>query len=85
MSDPFKKYRYPETNFGVLSTLLGEFGFKQRFDDEENLYFIKNDKRVTVPKETRIFGITIYDIVNQSGISDDDFRRRLDELNTMTK
>lgn len=46
---------------------------------------MKNDKNVTVPNEEKIFGLTIYHIADQSGIPDEDFRKKLNELNTTIK
>jgi hypothetical protein len=46
---------------------------------------MKNDKRVTVPNEKKIFGLTIYHTANQTGIPDENFRKKLDTLSSCQK
>jgi hypothetical protein len=81
LSDYFVKYQFPETTDSVLVAVLKYFGFERAHDDEEKIFFEKGDVKLTVPKEDKIFGLTTYTIMEQSKISDEEFSKKLLELN----
>lgn len=71
--DKIKKYflnriKNPTTDYTVLKEVLVKNDFIQHYDDEV-IYFVKGDRKVILPKENRIFGLTIHDIIHQSGIN----------------
>lgn len=75
MTDLFTEYDIPETNWFLLKGVLELFGFTQRTDiaDTENLHFTKGDRRVMVPNENTIYGITVKDIIFHAGLNEKEF------------
>jgi hypothetical protein len=77
----FDKYRFPPTIPEDVIKVLTLFGFKRcHVDDGTNDYYQQGERRVPVPREKNLAGITILDIISQSAINEDVFLEVLNRV-----
>lgn len=67
-------FTFPEISWYMAKQVLLANDFQElKKDDGQYLYFTRDKKIVMVPKENKIYGLTVGDIVAQSGIPKDQF------------
>lgn len=77
MTGYFDKYRFPPTAPQDIEYVLKQFGFTLLLDDGESRYFGLGERRVPIPREPNLVGITILDIISQSAIDENAFLEAL--------
>jgi len=77
----FAKYLYPNTHRDIIIKTLEHFEFKYDYRDEINTYLKKDGlPLVPVTNEDIVKSLNIYEIINQSGVPDEEFSKILNQF-----